>query len=147
MADRVSATITIGGNVTKNEYDQLTILIANEGLSLDWDSEPFVPDQRVEGKPLQLCAYDVPWGIFEALEQYCCDNHIAYRRWSGACPGSFGAERIIYDGRSGPYNYDVNDDDLVMLTVQTIEQLGSMRAIRSHLKPAAFEIPPLVVAD
>lgn len=147
MADRVSATITIGGNVTRCQFDQLVLLIANEGLSLDWDGEPFAPDQRVEGEPLRLCAYDVPWGMFEALEQYCCDNHIGYRRWSGACPGSFGAERIIYDGKSGPFNYDVNDDDIVMLTVQTIEQLGSMRAIRAYLNPSAFEIPPLVVAD
>lgn len=76
MADRVSATITIGGNVTKNEYDQLTILIANEGLSLDWDSEPFVPDQRVEGKPLQLCAYDVPWGIASGNRRTLADSFL-----------------------------------------------------------------------
>lgn len=147
MADRVSASVTIGGNVTQNQFDQLTVLIANEGLALDWDSDPFAPDQRVEGEPLQLCAYEVPWGMFEALEQYCCDNHIAYRRWSGACSGSFGVERIVYDGNSGSYNFDVNDDDIVMLAVQTIEQLGSIRAIRAFLKPAAFEIPPLVVMD
>ena len=133
--------------MTKTQFDQLTLLIANEGLSLDWDSEPFAPDQRVKGEPLQLCAYEVPWGMFEELEQYCCNNHIAYRRWSGACSGSFGAERITYDGKSGPYNFDVNDDDIVMLAVQTIEQLGSMRAIRAYLKPAAFEMPPLVVVD
>lgn len=147
MADRVSATISIGGNVTRTQFDQLVISIANEGLALDWDSEPFATDQIVEGEALQLCAYEVPWGMFEALEQYCCDNHMAYRRWSGACSGTFGAERIVYDGKSGAFNYDVNDDDIVMLTVQTIEQLGSMRVIRAYLKPAAFEIPPLVIAD
>jgi len=147
MADRVSASITIGGNVTQCQFDQLTVLISDEGLAIDWDSEPFTSDQRVEGEALQLCAYDVPWGMFEALEQYCCGNNIAYTRWCGACPGSFGAERIVYDGKSGPLNYDVNDDDLIMLSVQTIEQLGSIRAIRAYLKPAAFEVPPLVIAD
>ena len=147
MVDRVLATITIGGNVTEARFDQLVILIANEGLSLDWDSEPFATDQRIEGEPLPLCAYEVPWGMFEALEQYCCDNHIAYRRWSGACSVSFGAEGIVYDGQTGPLNYDVNDDDIVMMAVETIEQLGSIRAILAYLKPAAFEIPPLVVVD
>jgi len=147
MADRVSASIAIGGKITPAQFEELTVLIANEGLSLDWDSEPFASDQRVDGESLRLCAYDVPWGIFEALEQYCCGHNIAYTRWCGACPGSFGAERIVYDGKTGPLNYEVNDDDLIMLTVQTIEQLGSMRAIRAYLKPAAFEVPPLVIAD
>ncbi|MEE9433731.1 MAG: hypothetical protein V3V15_05795 [Sphingorhabdus sp.] len=147
MADRVSASITIGGKITPAQFEELTVLIANEGLSLDWDSEPFAADQRAEGESLRLCAYDVPWGMFEALEQYCCGHNIAYTRWCGACPGNFGAERIVYDGKSRPYNYDVNDDDLIMLAVQTVEQLGSMRAIRAYLKPAAFEVPPLVIAD
>jgi hypothetical protein len=85
-------------------------------------------------------------GSFNALEQYCCNNGIAYHRWSGACPGSFGAERILYDGKRGPFNYDADEDDRVVLTAETIEQLGSMRAIRAYLKPASFAVPPLVVS-
>jgi hypothetical protein len=32
-----------------------------------------------------------------------------------------------------------------MLTAETIEQFGSMRAIRAYLKPAAFAVPPLAI--
>ena len=147
MADSVSATITIGGNITQSQFEELAVLISDEGLAMDWDGEPFTPDQRVEGEALHLYANEVSWGIFDALEQYCCGHHIPYTRWCGSCPGSFGAKRIVYDGKSGPLNYDVNDDDIVMLAVQTVEQLGSLRAIRAYLKPAAFEVPQLVIAD
>ncbi len=83
--------------------------------------------------------------MFDALEQYCCDQRIAYSRWSGACPGSFGAERIVFDGKSGPLNSDVDEDDLVVLHAHTIGQLGSMRAIRRYLRAADVVIPPLVL--
>jgi hypothetical protein len=32
-----------------------------------------------------------------------------------------------------------------MLTAETIEQLGSMRAIRAYLKPASFAVVPLTI--
>lgn len=85
--------------------------------------------------------------MFDDLEQYCCDQRIPYVRWSGACPGSFGAERIVFDGKTGPLNYSVDDDDHIVLHEQTIDQLGSIRAIRAYLKPAAFEVPPLAIVE
>ena len=85
--------------------------------------------------------------MFDDLEQYCCDQHIAYVRWSGVCAGSFGAERIVFDGATGPLNYSVDDDDHIVLHEQIIGQLGSMRAIRAYLKPAAFEVPPLAIVE
>ena len=147
MSDRVSASITIGGLVTPDQFAQLAGLIMAEGLATEWGGEDFAPDNRIPGEPLNLFAHEVPWGRFEALEQYCCDQGIAYRRWSGSCPGSFGAERIVFDGSNGPFNYDTNDDDEIMLSVATISQLGSMRAIHDYLKPAEIEIPPLVIAS
>ncbi len=145
MADRVSARITIGGAVSCDQYQALCALIQNEALCVEWDGDLFTPNTRVAGEPLHLCAHEVSWGSFNALEQYCCTNGIAYHRWSGACPGSFGAERIIFDGKRGPFNYDADEDDRIVLTAKTIEQLGSMRAIRAYLKPAAFVVPPLEI--
>ena len=147
MSDRVSASITIGGLVTLDQFAQLAGLIMAEGLATEWDGPDFAPDNRIPGAPLNLFAHEVPWGRFEALEQYCCDQGIAYRRWSGSCPGSFGAERIVFDGGQGPFNYDANEDDVVMLSVATISQLGSMRAIRAYLKHAEIEIPTLLIAS
>ena len=147
MADRVSANITIGGEVSPDQFLKLTELIASHDLSTDWDGPAFAADARVEGEPLRLYAHETPWGMFDDLEQYCCDQHIAYVRWSGACPGSFGAERIVFDGKTGPLNYSVDDDDHIVLHEQTIDQLGTMRAIRAYLKPAAFKVPPLVIVE
>lgn len=146
MADRVSASIAIGGAVSRDQYQALCALIRDEALCTEWDGDPFSPDARVEGEPLSLYAHEVSWGSFNALEQFCCTNGIAYHRWSGSCPGSFGAERIIYDGKHGPFNYSVDEDDHVVLHEQTIVQLGSIRAIRAYLKPASFAVPPLVIA-
>jgi hypothetical protein len=62
-------------------------------------------------------------------------------------PRQLGAERIIFDGKHGPFNYSVDEDDHVVLHEQTITQLGSIRAIHAYLKPASFAVPPLVIAD
>jgi hypothetical protein len=81
--------------------------------------------------------------MFAKLEQYCCDERIVFTRWSGACPGSFGAKRVVFDATSGALNCDVDEDNHVVIDVHTVEQLGSMRAIRRYLKAAEIGIPPL----
>ena len=147
MSDRVSASISIGGVVPAALRDELFAIIEFEGLCMDWEGTGFTPDGMEHGKPLDLMAHEVPWGIFEKLDQFCVNHSIAYRRNSGARSGSFAAERIVFDGSNGPFNYDTNDDDAVMLSFATIGQLGSMRAIRAYLKPAEIEIPPLLIAS
>ena len=146
MADRVSASIVIGGRVTPAQFEQLCPLIAHNDLRFDWNGEPFAPDQVPAGEPLRLCAHETPWGMFDDLEQYCCNECIPYLRWSGSCPGSFGAERIVFDGKSGPLNFSVDEDDHLVLHAQTIAQLGSMRAIRRYIAEAEIEVAPFEIA-
>jgi hypothetical protein len=145
MADRVSASITIGGKVTMAQFAEIAIMIAYHDLRTQWDGEVFTPDQIVQSEPLALHAHETPWGMFDDLEQYCSDHGIAYIRWSGGCAGSFGPERIVHDGKTCPLNYDVDEDDHVVLHGHTIEQLGSMRAIRAYLKAAEITVPPLLI--
>jgi hypothetical protein len=145
MADRVAANIIIGGCVTQEQFETLAVLIAAEDLRLDWDGDPFDAGKIEPDQPLRLYAYEVPWGSFEALEQYCCDQQIAYQRWSSSCSGSFGAERIVFDGKCGPLNYSVDDDDGLILHIETIGRLGSMRAIRRYVAEAEIEIPAFAV--
>lgn len=148
MADRVSASISIGGTVTRQQWAMLLELIEADDLRTEWDGPAFTGIAPLEADALHLCAHYVPWGRFEALEQFACDEGIAYRRWSGGCPGSFGPEIIVFDGSAnGPLNYDADEDERVVVHPETIEQLGSMRAIRAYLKPSAFEPPPLIIAD
>ena len=147
MSDRVSASISIGGVLPASLRDELIALIQLEGLSTDWDGASFTADQIEPDKPLDLMAYDVPWGIFNALEQFCVQHCLAYQRNSGACPGSFGAERIVFDGKHGPVGYDTNDDNVVMISRETITHLGSMEAIAAYFASADITVPPLEFPD
>lgn len=149
MSDRVSASISIGGTVTLDQWAALLKLIEAEDLRTEWDGPAFTESTPLESSALHLFAYEVPWGRFDPLEQYACDERIAYRRWSGGYPGSFGPEIIVFNSNctDGPLNYDADEDQRVVIHPETIEQLGSIRAIRAYLKPAAFEPPPLIIAD
>ena len=126
---------------------ELIAIIAFEGLCTDWEGTDFTPDRIEHGKPLDLMAYEVPWGRFERLEQFCVNHGLAYQRNSGACPGSFGAERIVFDGSNGPFNFDTNDDDVVMVSQETIVRLGSLDAITAYFADAEILVPPLEFAD
>ena len=112
MSDRVSASISIGGVPLATLREELFAIIQREGLCIDWDGTGFAASRIEHGKPLDLMAYEVRWGRFEHLEQFCVNHGLAYQRHSSACPGSFGAERIVFDGRQGPFNFDTNDDDV-----------------------------------
>ena len=148
MSDRVSASISIGGTVTRDQWAALLKLIEADDLRTEWDGPAFTASTPLESSALHLFAHEVPWGRFEALEQYACDQRIAYRRWSGGCSGSFGPEIIVFaGGESSPLNYYADEDERVVVHSETIEQLGSMRAIRAYLIPAAFGPPPLIIAD
>ena len=65
MADRVSASITVGGTLTKAQYLDLAEIIADEGLSVEWDGDRFAPQHRKVGEPLSLYAHEVASGRFE----------------------------------------------------------------------------------
>ncbi len=54
MADRVSASIVLGGTITAAAFAQLAALAEREGLSTDWDGEPFQPDHLIPDQPLRL---------------------------------------------------------------------------------------------
>ena len=98
MSDRVSANITIGGPVTAKQWTALLELIAEEDLRTEWAGPAFTAATPLESGALHLFAHEVPWGRFEALEQYACNEGVAYRRWSSGYPGSFGPEIIVFDG-------------------------------------------------
>ena len=147
MADRVSATITIGGTITAADFQQLTELIEHEGLSTEWDGEPFQPRDITPDEPLRLYAHEVPRGRFGALESWCVANAVPFTRWSGAYPGQWGAERIVFTGDGQPQWFAADEDDYVMICRDTAERLGSIEAIIAFFDAADFVVPPLAVAE
>lgn len=59
MADRVSASIVLGGTIDIAAFAELAELIQDEGLSTEWDGEPFQPDDITPDRPLSLYAHEV----------------------------------------------------------------------------------------
>ena len=145
MADRVSASITLGGTVSPTAYAELADVIASENLSTEWDGDPFAPDQRTDGEPLRLVAHEVAWGRFEELEAWCVEHRMPFARWSGAYGGEWGAERVVFTGAGEPISYAADEDDRVMIDRDTAERLGSLDAILAHFDAANVEMPPLVI--
>ena len=83
MADRVSASISIGGVLSASAYAELIEIIACEGLAIEWDGEPFEPHHHVAGEPLCLFAHEVAGGSFDELESWCLSRRVVFVRWCG----------------------------------------------------------------
>jgi len=146
MADRVSASITIGGSVSAATYAELATIIADEGLATEWDGETFTPDQHVPGEPLRLFAHEVAWGRFEALEAFCVAERLPFARWSGAYPGQWDPERVVFDGSGEPRSFGASEDNEVVVGRHSVEALGSYEAIIANFDAADFAVPPLVIS-
>lgn len=148
MADRVSASITIGGDLPAALLPELLDRIAFEGLSTEWDGEPFSADQLPTDEPLRLMAHEVAWGRFEPLESFCVEHGLPFARWSGAYAGQWGAERMVFSGAGEPYGYAADEDDYILIGRCTVERLGSIEGVLAHFDAADFTVPPLlIVAD
>lgn len=145
MADRVSATITIGGALAQAKLPELLDEITAEGLATDWDGEPFTLDELPTDAPLRLMAHEVAWGRFEELEAFCVREALAFTRWSGAYSGQWGAERVVYTGTGEPHSYAANDEDEIVIDRAGVEQLGSFADVLAHFAAADVAIPPLTV--
>lgn len=147
MADRVSASIAIGGTLPRRLLDRFAAIIAEEGLSSEWDGEVFDLAALPDADALRLMAHEVAWGRFEALEAFCIENGVAFARWSGAYPGQWGAERVVFTGSGEAQCYAADEDDHVLIGRCTAERLGSMAAIIAHFDGADFPVPPLTLID
>ncbi len=143
MADRVSASITIGGTLPRSLLPDLAALIAADGLSTEWDGEPFTPAQFPEGVPLELMAHEVAGGRFERLESWCVEHGLPFTRWSGAYCGQWGAERTVFTGAGEVRCYAADEDDYLLIGRCTAERLGSFEAILAHFAAGDFAVPPL----
>jgi len=145
MADRVSASIVIGGSLSAMAFAELVALIGDEALSTEWDGEAFELSHRTVGKPLSLYAHEVAWGHFEALESWCAQNGVPFARWSGGYSGQWGPERMVHQGDGTTISYAVTEDDTVVIPREMLEELGSFEAALAYFAAADVTVPPLVV--
>lgn len=146
MVDRVSASITIGGNLSPDHLFEFLALIADEDLSLDWDGEPFTLSQRVVGQPLTLMAHEVAQGQFSRLEDFCVARGLPFRRWCGGCH-AWGPQRVVFDGFGEVLYLAADADDEVMICRATVDGLGSIEAVFAWFDAADIVIAPLVIGS
>lgn len=146
MVDRVSTSIVIGGTLPTAHVTTFTRLILDQGLSLEWDGEPFHPGQCTTGSPLVLMAHEVPLGQFDALEAFCIEQGLSFTRWCEGC-ASWGAQRCIFTGQGEMSIFPVDEEDDVLIDRATVMQLGTMEAILAYLDAADFAVPPLVIVE
>jgi len=147
MADRVSASIIVGGTVDADEFNELADVIASEGLAMEWDGEPFEPHHHIAGEPLRLFAHEVAGGSFDDLESWCLSHQLPFVRWCGGYSGQWGPERVVATGDGSSRSFAVTEDDEVVISRSTVEALGSMEAVAAHFDAAEFAVPPLVVRN
>ena len=145
MADRVSVSIAIGGDLPANLVDEFIETVESERLSTDWNGPAFDISQVPPDDALRLYAYEVASGELDQMESFCIEHGLAFSRWSGACIGAFGAEIITYDGQGPTRRFDANEDERAIIDVQEAAQLGSYEAILAHFAAAEIAIPPLTI--
>lgn len=145
MADRVSASITLGGTVNPSSDAELATIIADEGLSIEWDGEPFDPSHRIEGEPLRLFAHEVACGRFETLETWCVANGVPFTRWSGGYGSEWSPERVVFPGAGEPQSYQADENDRIVVDRNDVTRLGSIAALIEYFDAADLAVPPLAV--
>jgi hypothetical protein len=146
MADRVSVTIRIGGALPKAALSAFLQAIESEALT-DPLGEYFSASQITGDNPLDMGANDVAWGRLEELEPFCVEHRLPFERWCGSYPGSWEAERIVFDGVNEPRSYTVTENDSVVVTEAEVRSLGSIEAILAYFQSARPGVPPFRVID
>lgn len=145
MADRVPASILIGGKMSAALFADFLSAIAFEGLSAEWGGEPFTVEQRVVGEPLALFDESCAWGRIDHLEAFCTRQGLPFVRWSGSYPGEWSPERLVFRGSGTVDSYMVDESDRVLLDRRLLAEFGSVEAALAYFDAAEFEVPPLVV--
>ena len=115
MADRVSASIVIGGSLSASAYTELVAQISDEGLSTEWEGKAFAPEHRAVGRPLSLYAHEIAWARFGELESCCVERLVPFAGCSGGYSGQWGPERVVHQGDRTPTSYATTEDDIVVI--------------------------------
>ena len=108
---------------------------------MGWRAAP--PGRISVGETIQLYAHEVAWGRFCELESWCQENAVPFVRWSGACLGGWGAQRVVFRGAGDPVSYAADEEDRILIDRETAVELGSIEAIIAYFSDADFVVPPL----
>ena len=148
MPDCASASITIGGRVSPEQFVTLCRLIADEDLRIEQDGEIFTPEDHVDGQPLQLFDHQAIGGHFPVLELWCLQNGLSYSRWCAGYSGSWLPEREVFTGSGDVATYPADENGATVATRDILDQHESLASLRAWFAAADVRIPPLeITAD
>ncbi len=144
MSDCVPAAIRIGGILLPAEIAAFTAIVARERLTRP-EGAPFVIAEISGREPIDLVCDAAICGSLDEIEAFCIAHRLPFRRWCGALPGLWEAERLVYDGRSEPRVYMATDSDLLVATEAEVRSLGSIEAVRAYFCSGDPCIPPFAI--
>ena len=113
MADRASASITIGGPISRSCIPGLIAAIEMDGGRADWEGEPVDEVSIRDGETLEAFACELCGGIFQEVESFCEEHALPFVRSSASCAGAFGPERVIFTGEKPTTQFDLTEHDEV----------------------------------
>lgn len=122
-------------------------IIANYGLSTEWDGPAFEETEIPLDGPLRLMAHEVAWGRFDDLECFCQTHGLPYVRTCDGFNGSWSAQKAIFDGTSNPRSYLVSQEGDILLPRSIFATFGSLAEIAAYYDEDAVTIPPLSIVD
>ena len=145
MGDRAPVHITIGGTLLCEHLAAFVAHAADYDLRTDWDGEPFDPAGLVAGKPLELYGTELNGGQIPAIDAFCCEHGLPFRRWSGGCLGAYLPEIVLFDG-SGPLrDYTASEDEWVLFAPSWIRRFTRLRDLKREMAKAEPTIPPFQI--
>ncbi|CCW16720.1 hypothetical protein EBBID32_10580 [Sphingobium indicum BiD32] len=147
MADRATASIVIGGPIPRSCIPGLIAAIELDGGRADWEGEALDDTCVSDGKTLEAFAYELPGGIFQETESFCEQHALPFVRSSGSCAGAFGPERVVFTGQCPTAQFDLTEQDEVVLTRCGYRALGSAEAVDRWFVSAEFTPPPFAIAE
>lgn len=152
MADRVNASITIGGLV--HDLEALVDAIEHEDLGPDWhlhfDSRQEIYDHLAgPTQPVFLARHEVAGGSFDVLQAECEAQQLTYLLEYDGYGGSWGPGVQIFEPGSGTRCYSQESDGgPICIDAHGIRarDFESVQHILDFLDEAAkFEPPPLTL--
>ena len=145
MGDRAPVHITIGGTLPHEHLEVFAAHAADYDLRTEWDGEPFDPAALVVGEPLELYGTELNGGQIPAVDAFCCEHGLPFRRWSGGRLGAFMPEIILFDGTGTLRDYTASEDEWVLFLPSWIKGFTRLRELKREMARAELTIPPFVI--
>ena len=148
MADRMAASIEIGGKI-KNELLDEFIALASEYGTDDWSAganKKYVMEAINNKKPLVLSDPEVAWGEFTDIEAFCKEHRLSFKRHASP-KYEYEGEIHYYVPEKGLFTIGATDDKTPYLKDYELrklqEQGGSLETVMGIIDNFLTKIPPL----